>query len=155
MREKGSWTIAEQCMELVVDHALALYPNEACGVLIAPKENPTRITGMLRARNVSREDQSRRYLIDPLEFLKMDETAESQDMDICGFYHSHPDHPPVPSEYDRKFALEGYLYLIVSVGKGRRGGVRAWSYDPDAGLFTEVHLEVIPMETSVRRRRLP
>ncbi|MBW1999373.1 MAG: M67 family metallopeptidase [Deltaproteobacteria bacterium] len=155
MRENGPWSIEGHCMELLVEHALESYPHEACGGLMTPKGIPTRITAMMKATNVSREDQSRRYLIDPLEFLKMDETAESQDMDICGFYHSHPDHPPVPSEYDRRFALEGYLYLIVSIKKGYYSGTRAWSYDQDAGIFHEVHLESVPVETSLRRRRLP
>lgn len=144
MEAKGPWVIEDHCMRLVVDHALALYPNEACGVLMARKGAPTGITDMRTARNVSREDQSRRYLIDPLEFLRLDEIAEDLGMDICGFYHSHPDHPPVPSEYDRKFALEGYLYLIVSIKKGQYGSARAWLYDQKTGIFNEVPLESFP-----------
>lgn len=138
MKEKGPWSIEEHCVDLVIDHALALYPNEACGILMAPKNAARQIMDMRPATNASRGDQSRRYLIDPLEFLQMDEMAEDQGMDIRGFYHSHPDHPPLPSEYDREFALEEYLYLIVSVEKGRYIGARAWLYDQKAGVFNEV-----------------
>ena len=77
-------------------------------------------------------------LLLPLEFLKVDKRAERKGMDICGFYHSHPDHPCAPSEYDRKMAWEGYLYIILSIKGGKFHDARAWIYDAGAGHFEEV-----------------
>jgi proteasome lid subunit RPN8/RPN11 len=62
-------------------------------------------------------------------------------LDICGFYHSHPDHPCVPSEHDRKLAWEGYLYLIVSVKGGLFDEAGAWTYDQNQKQFNEVIIQ--------------
>ena len=89
-------------------------------------------------KNVTQEDPSRRYLIDPSEFIEVDRWAEKRGLDIGGFYHSHPDHPPAPSEHDRSLAWEGYLYVIVSVKYGKYNESRAWIYDQNHQHFDEV-----------------
>ena len=61
--------------------------------------------------------------------------AGRRGLDVLGFYHSHPDHPAEPSEYDREHALPGYVYVIVAVDNGGAGEVKSWSLSPDRTAF--------------------
>ena len=136
--EKSVWTIEGQTREKIIDHTVDHYPHEACGILLSPMEKPRYISEAHAAKNVTQEDPSRRYLIDPAEFIDVDKWAEAKGLDISGFYHSHPDHPAAPSDHDRSLAWEGYLYLIVSVKRGQFDTAGAWTYDQNQQRFNEV-----------------
>ncbi|UCF57199.1 MAG: M67 family metallopeptidase [Deltaproteobacteria bacterium] len=136
--EKSSWTIEEQSWNHLLRHAVANYPKEACGILLSHSEKPRHITEVHPTKNATPENPATRYFVDPLEFLEVDKWAEERELDICGFYHSHPDHPSVPSEYDQKSAWEGYLYLIVSIKGGKFDEATAWIWHPDGKHFKEV-----------------
>ena len=138
MEEENSWTIGSETWSRVVHSTTEIYPKEACGILLSHSVKPRHIDEVYPTKNISLEDQATRYLVDPLEFLDADKWAEEQGLDICGFYHSHPDHPSAPSEYDRKMAWEGYLYLILSVRGGKFHDARAWIYDSDIEHFKEI-----------------
>ena len=138
MEEVYSWTIGSEAWGRVVRHGIEIYPKEACGILLSHSERARHIKEVYPTKNVHSEDQAKRYLVDPLEFIDVDKWAEEEGLDICGFYHSHPDHPSAPSEYDEKMAWEGYLYLILSIRKGKFREARAWLYDAEAGHFEEV-----------------
>ena len=138
MEEENSWTIGNEAWGRVVRHTIEIYPKEACGILLSHSEKARHIKEVYPTKNVHSEDQAKRYLVDPLEFIDVDDWAEEQGLDICGFYHSHPDHPSAPSEYDGKMAWEGYLYMILSIRAGKFNDARAWLYDADAGHFNEV-----------------
>jgi proteasome lid subunit RPN8/RPN11 len=136
--EKDFWTIEGGSWSHILRHTADNYPNEACGILLSHCEEPQRITEVRPTENATSEDQTTRYFVDPLEFLDVDQWAEERGLDICGFYHSHPDHPSTPSEYDRKMAWEGYLYLIISIKDGMFNNARAWLYSRKTGHFEEV-----------------
>ncbi len=138
LKQETLWTVESGSWGRIVQHALEIYPKEACGILLNHAEKERYIKEVYPTKNVSSEDQATRYLVDPLEFLEADKWAEEQGLDICGFYHSHPDHPSAPSEYDRKMAWEGYLYLILSLKAGKFQDARAWIYDAGAEHFKEV-----------------
>lgn len=146
VEQDSRWTIEERSLNCIVQHALDIYPKEACGILLSHSENPKHVKEVYPTKNVSPEDQASRYLVDPLEFLEVDKWTEEQDLDICGFYHSHPDHPAAPSEYDRKLAWEGYLYLIVSIQSGKFHDARAWICESHKGHFREVMFKPYPLE---------
>jgi proteasome lid subunit RPN8/RPN11 len=102
-------------------------------------------------KNVTSEDPARRYLVDPHDFVEADKWAEQKQLDICGFYHSHPDHPSAPSEYDRKLAWEGYFYLIVSIKNKTFNDARAWIYESDGEHFREVMFETYEDNTKAAK----
>jgi proteasome lid subunit RPN8/RPN11 len=78
-------------------------------------------------------DQARRdrYWIDPRDLLNAQKTARSRSLQIIGIYHSHPDHPAVPSETDRVLAWATYSYLIVSVQQGKAVETLSWQLDSE------------------------
>lgn len=119
-------------------HVEAGYPNEVCGLLIG---RGSTAEAFMEAKNLNVERARDRYELDPLSFKNADEFARSRGLEIIGIYHSHPDHPPLPSETDRTRAWHGWIYLIVSVESGKVSGERAWRLSEAGSQFEEVRLE--------------
>lgn len=113
------------------------YPGEACGILLGRIEEERRVVEGFRPtpnRWSARED---RYLVDP-ESLRRALAAEDEGGPrVLGFYHSHPDAPPLPSETDRRLAWPWYHYVIIRVAAGEPEEARAWELDLDSGRFEE------------------
>jgi len=82
-----------------------------------------------RAKNVATEDRVRRYVIDPLELLHADDEARGRGLDVVGIYHSHPNHPAAPSEFDRSRATPWYTYVILSIVDRKPREMTAWRFD--------------------------
>ena len=110
----------------------AAYPNECCGILVGRDVSEggvkRRIIDRLEpGKNVFEADeQYHRFSIDPLAQLKAERAAEKEGKVVLGFYHSHPDHPARPSEYDRTHAWPFYSYVIVAIEKGRPADMTSW-----------------------------
>jgi len=122
-------------------HCEEQFPNEACGALFGQGDgatSPWTVTEISAAPNEHGEDQKRRYLVPPDFQLKAEKHAQATDQEVLGYYHSHPDHPAQPSEYDRAHAWFGYLYLICSVQQGRSTDLNAFTLDEQGGAFVAV-----------------
>jgi proteasome lid subunit RPN8/RPN11 len=116
------------------------YPLETCGLLLGSRgDGEARVCDVAAARNLNRARARDRYELDPLDFLAADRAARSAGLDVIGAWHSHPDHPAVPSETDRAQAWEGWSYLIVSVAADGVRGLRAWRMSGDR--FVEEEIE--------------
>jgi proteasome lid subunit RPN8/RPN11 len=85
-------------------------------------------------------DRTRRYLVAPDFQVRAERHARDTRQDVLGYYHSHPDHPARPSEYDRAHAWFGYLYVICSVERGRSTALNAFTLDEDGGAFLDVEV---------------
>lgn len=117
-------------------HAARDYPHECCGVLLGSLDGNTKVVETLRALpNVHAEGHERRYLIAPEEMFQLEREARAGGHKILGFYHSHPDHPARPSEYDRDWAWPWYSYLIVAVAQGEPQQMTGWTLDDDRTTF--------------------
>jgi len=122
------------------------YPEEVCGVLLGPVSARDRIVlRVVPVANAREEERARRYLIPAERLREIESTAQRDGLDIVGFYHSHPDHPAIPSGYDRDHAWPWYTYLIVSVSAGNGTVTRAWRLADDRSALQE---EEILEETS-------
>jgi proteasome lid subunit RPN8/RPN11 len=76
--------------------------------------------------------------------LEGEKEAAKQDLSIIGVFHSHPDHPNLPSEFDREYAIPWYSYLITSVHDGKATSSRSWRLEDDRERFQEEQIEIIP-----------
>ncbi|MDR1529190.1 MAG: M67 family metallopeptidase [Burkholderiales bacterium] len=117
------------------------YPNECCGFILGQiKEDGVKEAETLIPIKNAREaeEQYHRFEIGPEDFIKADNQARKENQEIIGFYHSHPDHPAYPSEYDREHALPFYSYIIVSVDKGTASAITSWELEAsDRSRFIE------------------
>ena len=119
-------------------HAKETYPEECAGALVGMDVGEMKIVvDVWCAENSHEEERSRRFLIEPSQIKEFEERALERDMDLLGFYHSHPDHPAEPSEYDREHAWPYYSYVIASVGESGVGDVRAWVLKGDRSGYEE------------------
>jgi proteasome lid subunit RPN8/RPN11 len=129
-------------MDQMREHLEAGYPNEACGALLGRVNAADREVAEFRGmRNVITDRPWDRYALDPLEQLRVQKDAEYRGLEIIGFAHSHPDHPPIPSSFDAEHAWSFYSYLVASVQNGMLGVARSWRLD-DARVFQEETLEI-------------
>lgn len=103
------------------------YPCEACGVLVGGQANgEVRVEQVFQARNLNTERAHDRYVLDPDDLMSADLAAREANLEIVGFWHTHPDHPARPSETDREAAWEGYSYVILSVSRAGVEDLRSW-----------------------------
>jgi proteasome lid subunit RPN8/RPN11 len=126
----------------IEEHGSETYPEECCGFLLGPAAEPRRIATTRRAKNIAPKDRARRYVIDPMETLTVTKSLAGTSDEILGFYHSHPDHPAVPSEYDRGRAWPWWSYLISSIVRRTPTDLRAWILDDATGVFRPDELRV-------------
>ena len=124
----------------VREHGERDYPYECCGLLIGQLEQDGRKV-VLETYGISnaREEEAKRnrFLIRPEELLRGERYAGAKDLDVVGFYHSHPDDQAVPSQYDLEHAWPVYSYIVVSVRKGRAEDLRSWEMRASRSRFVE------------------
>jgi proteasome lid subunit RPN8/RPN11 len=123
----------------ITAHLEAAYPYEGCGILIGRFENGDKVVSeVMPTGNARKEDaQHNRYLIPPEQLLEGELRAEALGLEVVGYFHSHPDHPDRPSEFDRENAWPGYSYLITAVKNGRAATTRSWQLREDRSGFAE------------------
>ena len=127
--------------------AAAAYPDEGCGVLIGRQvEGRTEIFSVTSARNLNQERARDRYLMDPGDIVRADREAREQDLDVVGYWHSHPDHPARPSRYDTDHAWTDYVYIICATTPEGTGDVNAFTLSEEGGEFVSLLLIVTPRE---------
>ena len=118
-------------------HAKDTYPDECCGALIGHGD---RIIEAFALSNAQSDNRKRRFLIGPEAYRRAEARAEELGASLVGFYHSHPDHPAVPSSFDLEHAWPNLIYAIVSVREGDPRELRAWRLKADRSGFTEEEL---------------
>lgn len=135
---------AEQ-MVAIHRHGEQAYPDEGCGLLLGREEDGHKIVEEILPEENARESnaQHNRYLIPPDAVLKGERLAAQKGLDVIGFFHSHPDHPERPSDFDRDHAWPWYAYLITSVQEGRAVKTAAWTLVEDRTKFDPEELQVM------------
>lgn len=129
----------EQHAELAA-HGERDYPHECCGLLLGRFENnEEKVCAELFPISNAREEAAKRnrFLIRPEELLRGEQYAAAKELEVVGFYHSHPDHPAVPSAYDLEHAWPVYSYIVVAVQSGHAEDLRSWEMQADRTRFSE------------------
>ena len=145
--------LTERHRKRIEQHGAEAYPNECCGFLLGREEGDRRtVVEVVPIQNawqsmennpyeVRPEDSLRnRSLVDPKDYLRIEREAREKGLDIISFYHSHPDHPARPSEFDRNHALPFFVYVILAVEKAIPREMTAWLLNRD---FTQLLSEEI------------
>ena len=118
--------------EAIRAHAAQDYPHECCGFLVGQVDGETvMVIRTVPAANLRDDSPRNRFEIDPGDLVKTDRAARAEGLGVVGFYHSHPDAPARPSEFDREHAWAGYCYVIVSVQAGLPREMRNWRLTED------------------------
>lgn len=134
-----SLLISNELIELIHRHGEGAYPEEGAGLLLGRMNGEHKqVTAILPLAN-TREDGARfnRYLLTARDYLYGEEEAARRGLDVLGVFHSHPDHPNRPSEFDREWAMPWFSYVITSVAVGKAIGSRSWLLSDDRQSFTE------------------
>ncbi len=136
--------MSQALLDQIQAHGEANYPNEGAGLLLGDVEGDLRqVTQLLVLANDFEENERyHRYQISPEDMLEAQQFADGHDLDIVGVFHSHPDHPAEPSEFDRQWALPWFSYLITRVQDGEARESRSWLLSQDRGRFEEQPLEI-------------
>ncbi len=133
-------------------HGAQDYPNECCGILLGRADGGSKeVLQVVPLRNLRRdarqaqellpldspgaESERNRFLIDPQDQIRVEKDARAQGREVLGYYHSPPDHPARPSNYDREHAWPWYSSVIVSIEKGEPKELTCWVLTEDRSRF--------------------
>jgi proteasome lid subunit RPN8/RPN11 len=136
--------LTEEHIREIEAHGERTFPHECGGMLIGRFENTGQksVVELLPMENaMDAAEQHNRVLILPKDVLKAERYARSNKLDVIGYYHSHPDHPAIPSQFDLDHALRVWTYIIVSVESGKAVDIRAWEMENDRSKFNREELK--------------
>jgi proteasome lid subunit RPN8/RPN11 len=123
----------------------AAYPNEGCGVLIGRfAGRRVEVIDATSGTNLNTDRSRDRYLLDPADIVRADREARGRDLDVVGFWHSHPDHPARPSQFDTDHAWLDYVYVIVNTTSAGSGDLNGFTLAEDGGPFEQLPVVVTP-----------
>lgn len=142
--------LSTQLLEEIHVYGEQAYPEEGVGLLLGYDQNGDRVVQSLLKLANARDESARhnRYLITAEDMLKGEQEAEKQGLSIIGIFHSHPDHPNQPSDFDREWAIPWYSYLITSVHLGQASGSKSWRLKEDRSGFIPEELILTSEENS-------
>ena len=140
-------TISAAVHQAIRTHGQETYPHECCGALVGRGDH---VSAVVALPNTTEEGPRRRFLVRPSDYREAEHRAGELGAELLGFYHSHPDHPARPSQYDLDHAWPTFAYIIVAVagaGLGRQsaegataavaGDMTVWHLKEDRSAFEE------------------
>ena len=132
--------VSSQLIDKINAHLEEAYPEEGAGFLIGTDGEVKEILALSNAR----EDEARhnRFLITPEDYLKAELSADKLVLSLIGVFHSHPDCPNIPSEYDREWAQPFFSYIITRVDEGRVVSHRSWRLVEDRSKYDEEEIKI-------------
>jgi len=131
-------TISARVDEAIRRHGEETYPHECCGALVGRGDG---VTDAVALPNTTEEGPRRRFLVRPSDYRLAEQRATELGGELLGFYHSHPDHPAKPSQYDLDHAWPTFAYVIVAVAAGASQAMTVWFLKDDRSIFEEGSLQ--------------
>ncbi|MCJ7536356.1 MAG: M67 family metallopeptidase [Anaerolineales bacterium] len=137
--------IPQDLLERIHLHGEQAYPEEGAGLLLGEFQGQDPLVREILSLVNVRERQARhnRYHLSPQDYLQGEELAEQLGLVVLGVFHSHPDHPNRPSEFDRQWAWPNFSYLITSVVQGQAAESRSWRLNEDRAAFSEEQIVAV------------
>ena len=119
-------------------HGRETFPHECCGALVGADNF---VKDVVALPNTTEEGPRRRFLVRPTDYREAERRAAELGGELLGFYHSHPDHPARPSQYDLDHAWPTFAYIIVSVMAGQPADMTVWYLKDERSSFEEGSLQ--------------
>ena len=135
-----SLKIPNELIERINKHIEAAYPGEGAGFLLGTDGDVNEVLPLDNARE--EEARHNRFLLTPEDYLKAEMKAMELGVDLIGVFHSHPDCPNVPSEYDLEWAQPYFSYIISRVDQGKTVSHRSWRLLEDRSKYDEEEIEI-------------
>ena len=131
--------ISSESLDAIRRHGEMTYPEECGGLLLGLDDGTIRqIREALPLENVRQDSRHNRVELDPVAYARAEREASRRGLGVWGYYHSHPDHPAVPSAFDLEHApFTEWSYIIVSVRAGTASDIRTWRVREDRSQFDE------------------
>jgi proteasome lid subunit RPN8/RPN11 len=132
-------TIPLELLAEIHEHGEAAYPREGAGFLLGDVDGEQRqVTKLFVTQNACEEAaRHNRYLVSPDDYLRAEAMADEFGLTLIGVFHSHPDHPNRPSEFDREWAQPFFSYVITRVDGGKAVESLSWRLVEDRSRFEE------------------
>ena len=135
--------VLKEMYQRIHAHGVETYPHECCGALLGRDDDRGReIVDLMPLANQRNDSPRNRFEITPEDFRLAEKIAREKKLELIGWYHSHPDAPARPSEYDRDHAWPWYSYIIVSVHKGEPKDTTSWRLHDDRAAYDPEEIEV-------------
>jgi proteasome lid subunit RPN8/RPN11 len=137
--------ISADVAESIRAHGAETYPEECCGALLGRDGDgakPREIFGLYALVNRRKDSPQNRFAVSSRDVLDAERVAAERGLDVVGWYHSHPDHPARPSDYDREHAWPWYSYIIVKVQSGAPKEMTSWRLQEDRERYSEETIEI-------------
>ncbi len=137
-------TIGLEQLTEIREHGVRDYPYECCGLLLGRYEADGKVVSETYPISNAREESAKRnrFLIQPEELMRGERYARGKELEVVGFYHSHPDSPAVPSQYDLEHAWPTYSYIIVSTSAEKAGELYSWEQEADRSKFNQEEVKI-------------
>src|SRR5579862_1247116 len=121
-------TLSAAIDEAIRLHGQETYPHECCGALVGADG---RVVAAVALPNTTEEGPRRRFLVRPSDYRLAEQQAAALNGELLGFYHSHPDHPARPSQFDLDHAWPNFAYVIVAVASAVARDMTVWFLKED------------------------
>lgn len=142
--------IQNQVLQRIHAHGVETYPHECCGALLGRDGDSGReVMDLLPLANHRNDSPRNRFEVTPDDVRLAEKTASEKHIELVGWYHSHPDAPARPSEFDREHAWPWYSYLIVSVQKGEPRDTTSWRLRDDRAAYDPEKIESVAQSARV------
>ena len=148
MANSAQLKISAELADKIRSHGAETYPDECCGALLG-RDTDVEDRSLYREIHalhplINRRDDSprNRFSVTSQDVLDAEKAAASQGLEVVGWYHSHPDHPAKPSQYDREHAWPWYSYVIVSVANKIPEDMTSWRLSDDRSDFECEEIEL-------------
>lgn len=142
MAETFQLAIHQELAERIRSHGAETFPFECCGAMLGRDSLTREILGLFPLVNRRDDSPRNRFAVAAEDVREAEKAARERGLDVIGWYHSHPDHPARPSEFDREHAWPWYSYVIVSVLGGAPAEMTSWRLNDDRLAYSPESIEI-------------